>query len=1175
MKYLLDQYPEAYTHSSLDIGVIRDPSLELSIEVTELPKKQKIYPIPPPLLKATREIINELVEVGVLKEGIGPCTTPCFLVPKNSNEKLKMNRLKENGEFNVDEIKWRFICDYRHVNRVVIEKYSGQSSISHIYNLIRGKKYITLLDVSSAFYQIPLSESSKYLTQISLDGGLGSYFFQRVPMGLTTSPSALQYVMSKIFNPKISLPNGKFKVVNLFEGKAGFYMDDIVVCSDTPEEMFETLKGLFQRLTDVGFKISIKKAEFFVKDKTVELLGFLVDKEGLQITKKKLQTAEKMVRPTTVKELQRVLGFFNYISGHVPNFQDLACSLTDSLSKTKGTIDWSPSMEKSFQDLKDAVLKNIKLFHINYEEPLFLQCDASDNAAGFCLLQFIDEQVKINNFYSVKFPSTVRKRYSIVAKEALAVILGVTKFRQELEAVRERAIITDSSAIVFILSGCRAGNSRLARLAMTLLSMPMKVVIKHRSGNDNIVPDVLSRFFHEKKPHLKLRDPYGVEKEELKSLGLKDGEITTMAKVNEAVNSNKEFVVPFLQNKDDACQVEETYTLPQDLLEIITYDNSIEGIQCANLIQPVFQEVGASIEGISLASREIKWHTLIKAQRKDPKCMKHINQALISKRDSSNYMVENGLLFRKRWPERSWESGGNKLIYIPHQSEIISFIIHSFHFGHHGMHKMMTVIKAIFYIPHLRRYLLEFVKGCGICAIMRLGKEDKSRKENHLFQPTHPMQVIDIDFFYLPKVGNFRYVLNIVDRFSHKVFAVPTTKMASSIVVKSLEKVFSLAGPPQMICGDNQISLLRSREVVEFANKWNTSIRTGIFYNSRSQALVEALNGSLKYVLKSLVIQHQNDKWYELVPLANYLLNTSYSRGLPAPLCPDTVFFGREIAYFPISRHKISGHVLPEEYVSSTKEFHDKNRAAILEYTQWKRRKPPKDSANCGTPFSPGKYVYFRTIQQGAREQKGATGVRGIGSSGVGVKYMNTIFRIDKVFNSWVEITDIFRVTKPPYRLTTSIYFLKPFEERSPFLFSNIKPDQSRIGGPLLAKDLPTGDQVLKDVPSIYDPDEKRVKKQILKEKQEEFSDEDEDVSSVVSGNSEPNRDADNPLMQKNEVDKTSNPPIETSGTDDPVKHGLPLPAMEKMGQKKKNFGKWFKNAVGLSGRVTRSGKKF
>ena len=369
---------------------------------------------------------------------------------------------------------------------------------------------------------------------------------------------------------------------------------------------------------------------------------------------------------------------------------------------------------------------------------------------------------------------------------------------------------------------------------------------------------------------------------------------------------------------------------------------------------------------------------------------------------------------------------------------------------------------------------------------------------NHIIQPSFPLQYIDIDFFYLPKSGHFKYVLNIACRYSKKIFAVPATQMTAGVVVKALERVFSVCGRSQFICGDNQISLLRNSTVLTFCNKWNCKIRTGIPYNSRSQALIETLNGSLKYIINTLCIQHDNTRWQELVPLAVYIHNTSPNTGLPPPLTPDEVFFGRPVQNFPVSQHRISGHIVPDEYVQETTAFHDKTRKAIEKYNQWKTAHIKKPVPLDRDPFAPGKYVYMRRIQPGIKDTNNP-------------RYVNTIYRIDKAYRNWVVISDVFKVTSPPYRLTTSRYFLKPYSERDPFLFHHLKPDQVRLGKPLLSRNLPVGDET-KSVPTVYDPAKPRRARPNMRSP-------DSDHESSMSSTEQSDDDGDvqdDPLLERN-----------------------------------------------------------
>ncbi len=407
--------------------------------------------------------------------------------------------------------------------------------------------------------------------------------------------------------------------------------------------------------------------------------------------------------------------------------------------------------------------------------------------------------------------------------------------------------------------------------------------------------------------------------------------------------------------------------------------------------------------------------------------------------------------------------------------------------------------------------------------------------------------------------------------------------MISSVVVKELWGAFSNHGSYASICGDNQVSLLNNREVKMFAAQWGSAIKTGIFYNSRSQALIETYNASLKYMLKSLCLQHDTKDWVSLLPLCTYLLNTNTNNGLPEGMTPDMAHYGRDIVIFPLMKNKVSGHVLPEEYYNVTKRQHEINKQAILKYHKMRRKHRPRDSQNKGSPFTAGKYVYFRRLSLGKL-------------SGIGQKYVNTLYRIEKVYHSLVEIRDIFRVTEPPWTLTTTIYFLKPFSQRSS-LFNYIKPDQIMIGGMLRERDLPAGEDDV-EIPMVYDPKSgKPSKGKIINEDSDTSESEDEDsLDEPDSSASESESENDKALPKHNGsaiVDPESNrkgfPTFPKMDQKNEKTEPVPVPtptaperskSVQGKGEMKessalkstKNFAKWIKDAMNLPGRQTRSG---
>ncbi len=1162
---LLNQYVDAFSLHPLDIGRVEDPDLAMSIIVKELPPRQKTFPLPEPLVKHMRHIIHELVELDVLTPGISPVSAPCFLVPRNSAEKTKLQQMKREGNVDYDSIRYRLCADYRALNKTILNNWAGDSPVSHVYSMLKGRAYISIFDVSQAFFQIPVKPECQYLTCISLSNGLGSFKFRAAPMGVSCSPAALQHAMAQTLNPRKKHPTRPGYITEpVYPNNICFYADDVIVVASDPDEMAKVLEALFQRLIKVGFKLGLKKAIFYEHDKSLEILGFDVDSSGKTITETKLRIAREMARPTTLHALQQCIGFFGYLSGHVPAYQDMICALTDALGTCKGKLHWTPNMETAFNNLKTAIAQNIKLYHINFQEPLYVQSDASDHAAGMVLLQF-DGQVRVISFHSYKWPKAIKAKYSIVAKEALALTLAIKKWLPELMAVRHRVAIVDSYAVTYILSGSRAGNSRLGRLAMTLLSMPIHIVIRHRSGAQNVGPDYLSRYFYQHTPHLKLKNVNTIQKEQMKAPPFQEGDITTMERINQMVHEDKDYVRSFLQNPADADRlppsqmVAEIHSLDYDLIRTLYFDQSMEAEAQRPLLQSMFCEVEHGVNYLSLAAKEIRWETIIKAQCRDRHLSRLRETAMQG--DDNRYRIHNGMLCKRRYPDKDWDHPGNSLIMIPHSGEIISYLIGAYHFGHHGVTKITAALKNTFYIPRMRRHVRDFCLGCAICARLRL-KTFPRNPHAHLYQPSSPMEILDVDFLYMDPVGRHRYILNIVDRYSKKLFSVATTGMTSKIVIRCLRQLFSMFGAPQYICADNQISLLRSRESMTFLSEWGTCIKSGLPYNSRSQALVETLNGSLRYMLQALGMQHNTAKWPELLPLALYLHNSAPVSSLPGHLTPDAVFFGRSTERFPLGRHKVAGHVLPEQNYHILEDTHKANQRAIDQFLKHKRLKEEHKPAPRGATFKfkTGEFVYFRQFTPGLKK-------------GTGVKYTNTIYQIERVYHDWIVIRDIYRVTSPPYTITTSRYFLKPFSPRPAFLFDHVKDDMKAIGKPLHISDFPTGTQG--PVPSVYrnKPRQNKLTKPVRPPA----------TSSAILGRSHSPADDGSSPNESEPDDQTSSHTASMADTavrSHPAQPQiLPGPSESESSDESSDAPRglvnWLKGALRMQGRQTRRGTKF
>lgn len=92
--------------------------------------------------------------------------------------------------------------------------------------------------------------------------------------------------------------------------------------------------------------------------------------------------------PTTIPELQRILGFVNFYWRFIRSFNIVASPLTILLKK-KGSERLNPSANQSFECLKEASLSTPIIKHRDPSKPFTLEVDASATALRSVLSQRI------------------------------------------------------------------------------------------------------------------------------------------------------------------------------------------------------------------------------------------------------------------------------------------------------------------------------------------------------------------------------------------------------------------------------------------------------------------------------------------------------------------------------------------------------------------------------------------------------------------------------------------------------------------------------------------------------------------------------------------------------------------------------------------------------------------
>ncbi|CAC5371045.1 unnamed protein product [Mytilus coruscus] len=128
-----------------------------------------------------------------------PITSPIVLVSKRANE----SRNSQNSNFNQSSnslSQFRFCCDFRYLNSQSQQFFYGLPELQDLTESFsnRTPNFITHIDLSSGFFQMPISPDSQRYT--AFNTCYGTYQFLRLPMGLSSSPGSFQLLMDKVLH---------------------------------------------------------------------------------------------------------------------------------------------------------------------------------------------------------------------------------------------------------------------------------------------------------------------------------------------------------------------------------------------------------------------------------------------------------------------------------------------------------------------------------------------------------------------------------------------------------------------------------------------------------------------------------------------------------------------------------------------------------------------------------------------------------------------------------------------------------------------------------------------------------------------------------------------------------------------------------------------------------------
>jgi len=294
----------------------------------------------------------------------------------------------------------------------------------------------------------------------------GLYEYLVMPFGLCNAPATFQREINRMLRPVLGIELVIKTDVHIDEDEGMVvvaYIDDILIATKgSLEKHRRQVSKVFQLLMDNNMCIEIDKC-VFDESETV-FLGFMVSGSGLRMDPEKARAIVDWPRPTSRKEVQQLLGLWNFYRRFIHNFSAIVSPITDLLQQdTK--FEWGQAQEAAF--LKVTILftsgKTPILRHYDSDRPALLETDASDFAiAGILSQKFEDGKLHPVRFVSRKL-NPAELNYDIYDKEMLAVVFSLRKNRHYLQgAVHQTIIYLDHQNLTYFKTAVLL-NRRQAR----------------------------------------------------------------------------------------------------------------------------------------------------------------------------------------------------------------------------------------------------------------------------------------------------------------------------------------------------------------------------------------------------------------------------------------------------------------------------------------------------------------------------------------------------------------------------------------------------------------------------------------------------------------------------------------------------------------------------------------
>ena len=452
LEELLVEFQDIFSKHPLDLGCARSVRHNINTGLNP-PVRSAPHRLSHENKKILMQEVKKMLHHDLIEESNSPWSSNLVLVRR------------PNGQV-------RVCCDLRKVNDLTVRDSLIPPSVQETLDSLAGSKYFSTFDFSSSYHQILLDEESRPKTSFTTP--LGSFQYKRTPMGLKTSGSTLQRLLSHVFRKY----NWRTLVV---------FVDDMIIFAPTLDLLMQRMREAFECVRDEGLKLRHDKSAIGMTE--LKFLGHVVSGEGIAVDPGKVEAVQKVRTPKDVLEVQTFVAMASYYRRYIKGFAKIAEPLIN-LSRKGVAFEWGPEQEEAFQRLKQCLLSTPILAYPIFSDdcPFRVDCDSSSYAVGSCLSQIQDGREVVIAYASATL-SKAQRNWSTIDREMYALYYAVQHFKVYLQN-RKFVLLSDHNPLTYL----RKIKNPQGRHARMLLEMEnFDYTVEYRKGKLHSNVDSLSR----------------------------------------------------------------------------------------------------------------------------------------------------------------------------------------------------------------------------------------------------------------------------------------------------------------------------------------------------------------------------------------------------------------------------------------------------------------------------------------------------------------------------------------------------------------------------------------------------------------------------------------------------------------------------------------------------------